>query len=71
MDPAAMAFELNAVRWEQWLGAALRMQHGQCLLAAAAPCPSARRLAASPRRDCGRLVWLLAASVAGFLLLRL
>lgn len=70
MDPTAMAIELSAARWEQWLGATLRMQHGRYLLAAAAPCPPTRR-PAPRRRDGGRLVWLLAASVAGFLLLRI
>jgi hypothetical protein len=69
MDPTIAAIELTAVRWEQWLGAALRMQQGQALLAGLPRRRAVRRT--PPRRSSrGSLWWMLAASVAGFWLLR-
>jgi len=70
MDPSLAAIEVAAVRWEQWIGAALRVERGRALLAAARP---ARRRAAAPRarpRTRASLLWMLAVSAAGYLLLR-
>jgi len=70
MDPSIAAIEVAAVRWEQWVGAALRAERFRALAAAARP---PRRGVAPPRRRPPArrsLVWMLAVSALGFWLLR-
>lgn len=69
MDATTTAIELVPARWEQWLGAALRMQRAQELLAAV---PQARQSTAAGRRRVRRrssLLWMLAMPVVGFWML--
>jgi len=70
MDPSTAAIEVAAVRWEQWIGAMLRAEHSRSLSAA----PRARRRHGAPARRRPRtrrsLLWMLAVSVAGLMLLR-
>ena len=69
MDPTTAAIELTIASWEQWIGAMLRAQRLRALTATARP----RRRRPSPakthRHVRASLVWMLAVSVAGFLLL--
>ena len=69
MDAAAL--ELTEVAWEQFIGAVLRAERFRVLAATARP-PRRRRSARPERqpRTRGSLVWMLAVSTAGFLLLR-
>ncbi|MBK9244375.1 MAG: hypothetical protein IPM30_05860 [Burkholderiales bacterium] len=69
MDPSPSAIEVAAVRWEQWIGAALRAEHFRALTEASRA--SRRRSAPARSRPRARpgLLWLLAASLAGYWLL--
>lgn len=70
MDPSLAAIEVAAVRFEQWIGAALRVERGRALVAAAR---SGRRRAPVARarpRARASLLWMLAISATGYLLLR-
>jgi len=73
MDTGTAAIELSEVAWEQFIGAILRAEHFRRMTATARPRP---RRVAPARRDpvaagtaAPRLLWLLAASAAGLLLL--
>jgi hypothetical protein len=69
MDPTTGAIGLTEARWEAWIGALQRLQHAQALLAiAGAP---KRRAAAARRGPPARrsLLWMLAVSACGLLLL--
>jgi hypothetical protein len=71
MDAATAAIELTEVAWEQFIGAVLRAERFRALSATAHP--RRRRRAPRPQRQAhtrGSLVWMLAVSAAGFLLLR-
>ena len=70
MDPTPAAIEVVPVRWEQWIGAALRAEHFRNLTAGARPCRPAARRSRAPRRARPRLLWMLAVSLAGYWLLR-
>lgn len=70
MENFGIAIELTAASWEQWVGAALRRARVERLLASARP---GRRRAArkvAPAGTRSSLLWMLAVSAAGFLLLR-
>lgn len=70
MDPAAAAIELAEAAWGERVGAVLRAERFRHLTATARP---PRRRPAPARggpRTRGSLVWMLAISAAGFLLLR-
>jgi hypothetical protein len=70
MDPSLAAIEVATARWEQWVGAALRAERFRALTAAArAPRRRARPARRRPRTR-RSLLWMLAVSVAGYLLLR-
>jgi hypothetical protein len=67
MNETAEAIELNTASWEQWIGAAQRDAARRALLAA-----RPRRRGPAPRAATAArasLLWLLAASAAGFWLL--
>jgi len=73
MNASTAAIELSEVAWEQFIGALLRAEHFRRMTATARP--RRRRNAPRPRGTAaGRiaapsLLWMLAASVAGFALL--
>ena len=69
MDPATAAIELSEAAWEQWVGVQLRAEHLRRLVATTPP--RRRRsvpASAGPRTRCS-LLWMLAISTFGFLLL--
>lgn len=70
MDPATVAIELSEAAWEQWVGVQLRAEHLRRLVAATPP--RRRRGARAPGgpRTRSSLLWMLAVSTLGFLLLR-
>jgi hypothetical protein len=68
MDAAAI--ELTEVAWEQFIGTVLRAERFR-VLSATARSPRRRRAKSERQpRTRGSLVWMLAVSAAGFLLLR-
>ncbi len=69
MDPSLAAIEVAAVRFEQWIGAALRVERGRALLAARPATRRARAPRARPRMRAS-LLWMLAVSATGYLMLR-
>jgi len=69
MDAATTAIELAPARWEQWLGAALRMPRAQALLAAVPQVPRPRVAGRRPVRTRSSLLWMLAITVVGFWML--
>ena len=69
MDATTTAIELAPARWEQWLGAALRMQRAQALLAAVPQVPRPRVAGRRPVRTRSSPLWMLAITVVGFWML--
>ena len=70
MDPDRAAIEVAVARLEQWIGASLRAEHFRTLTASARAtrrCPARAR---SRRHTRPGLLWMLAASAAGYWLLR-
>ncbi len=71
MDNTSIAIELTEASWEQWIGASMRTQHAQRLLATALPRRRPVQPANGRNRTRGSLLWMLAVSAAGLWLLRL
>lgn len=73
MDAGTAAIELSEVAWEQFIGALLRAERFRMMTATARPRRqrNAPRHRATPASRAGapRLLWWLAASAAGFVLL--
>jgi hypothetical protein len=69
MDATTAAIELTEVAWEQFIGAVLRAERLRLLCATARPRRRPAK-AAGPPRTRGSLLWMLAVSTAGFVLLR-
>jgi hypothetical protein len=64
-----IAVELTETRWEQWIGAAARLQRARALLdAARRPAPRATARHRTAGRH-GSLAWMLAISLLGLWLL--
>jgi hypothetical protein len=70
MGPSSTAIEVAAVRWEQWIGAALRAERFRVLAAAAQRPRRPTRPARSRPRPRRSLRWMLSISLAGYWLLR-
>jgi len=70
MDPATAAIELSEAAWEQWVGAQLRAEHLRRLVATTPPRHRRSVRASTGLRTRSSLLWMLAISTLGFLLLR-
>ena len=70
MDPATAAIELSEAAWEQWVGAQLRAEHLRRLVATTPPRHRRSVRASTGPRTRSSLLWMLAISTFGFLLLR-
>ena len=70
MDPATAAIELSEAAWEQWVGAQLRAEHLRRLVATTPPRHRRSVRASAGPRTRSSLLWMLAISTLGFLLLR-
>jgi hypothetical protein len=70
MDAATAAIELSEVAWEQFIGAVLRAERFRLLAATARPRRRHRPAAANRPATRPGLVWMLAVSAAGFMLLK-
>jgi hypothetical protein len=69
MDCTTAAIELNASRWEQWVGAMLRAERLRALMATAKPRRRRQPPAKAPAPARASLVWMLIVSAAGLWLL--
>jgi hypothetical protein len=70
MDATMAAIELTEAPWEQWVGAVLRAERLRRLTATERPHRRRPVPAQARPRTRGSLLWMLAVSVAGFMLLR-